>query len=325
MKAWDALTEKGKLLRLRRVALTALAEYPFEVSRLSLIGGFMNALYRVDTPDGVLAIRVGMLQIHSDADVDVELGWLDAIAGEGVVNVPAPVRTTDGRLYVHASADGVPGARRCAVFGWVPGVQLADRMRPDHFERYGRMSALLHRHGARYESPTRPMAWDRVFYFPDEFDPVVWDRPDAAPAFPDGGLDVMRRSIEIVEAHMASIPDGERQIVHGDLHIGNVHVRHDEVWALDFEDVMWATPAQDLAISLYYLDGRPDRDELVAAFRRGYERVASWPADDVELDVFMAARRILFVNAVFGIDTLDTAEFLGRSIPKLTAFVERRG
>ncbi len=169
------------------------------------------------------------------------------------------------------------------------------------------------------------MSWDRVFYFPESFDPVVWDLPENAPAFPKGGLDVVRRSIAIVEEHLASIPDSMRQIVHGDLHVWNVHVHRDDLWALDFEDVMWATPAQDLAVTLYYLGDRPDRDELGAAFRRGYEQVASWPAEDADLDVFMAARRILFVNSVFGIDTIDTAEFLRRSIPRLQAFIDRRG
>lgn len=325
MKSWDELTERGRLRRTRNVALAALEQYPVEVTGLSLIGGFVNALYRVETPDGPLAIRVDVMGEHSDTDADVELGWLEALAADRVVNVPTPLRTVAGALYTHATAPGVPGTRRCALFTWVPGATLADRMHAHHFGGYGRMSALLHRHGAGHHPSSRPMAWDRVFYFPEEVDPVVWDRENNSGAFPDGGIDTVRRAIEIVEARLASITDADRQIVHGDLHIWNVHVRRSELWALDFEDVMWATPAQDLAISLYYLEGRPDRDQLVAAFRAGYEQIAPWPATDDELDVFMAARRLMFVNLVFNLGTIDVGEFLAGSIPKLEAFVARHG
>lgn len=169
------------------------------------------------------------------------------------------------------------------------------------------------------------MPWDRVFYFSDEVDPVVWDREENAGLFPQGGIDTVLRAIEIVENRFAAISEADRQIVHGDLHIWNVHVRRNELWALDFEDVMWATPAQDLAISLYYLDDRPDRDDLVSAFRAGYEQVAAWPATDGEIDVFMAARRLMFVNLVFNLEAIDTGAFLAGAIPRLEAFVARHG
>lgn len=325
MKSWEELTERGKLRRTRDVAMAALAQYPVEVTGLRLIGGFVNALYRVETPDGPLAIRVDMMGEHSDVDADIELGWLDALAVDRVVNVPTPLRTTAGALYTHATAPGVPGTRRCALFTWVPGATLAERMHPHRFEEYGRMSALLHLHGAGHRPSSRPMPWDRVFYFPEKVDPVVWDREENAGLYPDGGIETVRRAIEIVEARLASIADSERQIVHGDLHIWNVHVRRNELWALDFEDVMWATPAQDLAISLYYVDDRPDREELVAAFKTGYEQVAPWPATDGEIDVFMAARRLMFVNLVFNLGSIDIGEFLAGSIPRLEAFVARHG
>ena len=83
--------------------------------------------------------------------------------------------------------------------------------------------------------------------------------------------------------------------------------------------------AQDIAISLYYFDDRPDRNELVSAFRTGYERLAPWPTDDAELAVFMAARRLMFVNYVFNIDMPDRDEFLAKSVQRLRVFLERQG
>ena len=164
------------------------------------------------------------------------------------------------------------------------------------------------------------MVWDRVHYFPEDVDPVVFHLPENAAVFPEGGLDVMERSIALVQPRLASVE--ERQIVHGDLHIWNVHARRNELWALDFEDIMWGSRAQDIAISLYYIQDRPDCADLTAAFRRGYERMAPWPTDDGELAIYMAARRLMFVNYVFNIDMPDRAEFVARSVELLRGFLE---
>ena len=50
VKTWEELSERGKLGRMRALALRAVEQYDVEVSKLSVIGGFTNALFRVDTP-----------------------------------------------------------------------------------------------------------------------------------------------------------------------------------------------------------------------------------------------------------------------------------
>lgn len=321
VKAWDQLTERGRLGRLRTVAIAALADYDIDVRQVSLVGGFVNALYRVDTPDGPLAIRVELLQEHPDQNMLIELTWLEAL--DGHVDAPVPLRTKTGDLYTRAGAPGVPDQRRCTLFTWVPGRPLAERITPELFEPYGRMSAALHVHGVTHPTPTKPMSWNRVFYFPEEIDPVVYRRPENAARFPDGGVEIVERVIELVQPRLAAVSD--RQLVHGDLHVWNVHVSRRRLWALDFADVMWASRAQDLAITFYYLQDRPETDELAAAFRRGYEQVAPWPTDDEELASFMAARRVMMTNFVFniGLDELDG--FLTGSVAKLDAFLRSSG
>ncbi len=321
VKDWDQLTERGQLRRLRVVALAALADYDVDVRRVSLIGGFVNALFRVDTPDGPLALRVELLQEHSDQNMLTELGWLEAL--DGHVAAPVPLRTRSGELFTRAEAPGVPDRRRCALFTWVPGRALADRITSELFEPYGRMSAQLHVHGAGHLTDTRPTPWDRVFYFSEAVDPVVFGRPENAVRLPAGGVEVVERAIEIVQPRLEAV--GDRQLVHGDLHFWNVHVSRKRLWALDFADVMWASRAQDIAISFYYFADRPDFDDLASAFRRGYEEVAPWPTDDEELAVFMAARRVMMTNFVFNVDIDDLDGFLTGSVAKLEAFVRSFG
>ena len=321
MKTWEELSERGKLGRMRTLALRAIEQYDVEVSKLSVIGGFTNALFRVDTPTGPLALRVDLLEDHSEADNDIELEWLDAISADGVINVGAPIRTRSNHFYTYAEAAGVPNPRRCTLFTWVPGGPIADRPNAGVFEAYGRLSAQLHNHGATYRPAVRPMEWDRVFYYPEEVDPVVYHLH--ADRFPSGGLEVVERAIEIVTPVLASI--SEHQIIHGDLHIWNVHARRNEVWALDFEDVMWGSRAQDLGISLYYLRNRPDGAELTESFRRGYEQVSPWPATETELAMFVAARALMFVNLIFNLELSDRDEFLARLVTRLQKFLDLYG
>ena len=93
VKPWDELTERGKLRRLRTVALAALDDYSVDVRKVSLIGGFINALFRGDTPDGPLALRVELMQDHTDTDAQLELEWLCPVTSmSGCRSGPATMR-----------------------------------------------------------------------------------------------------------------------------------------------------------------------------------------------------------------------------------------
>jgi len=70
MKPWDQLTERGRFRRLRSLALAALRQYDLTLERLRFVGGFTNAIYRVDTSAGAYAVRVDYMQDHSDSAVD---------------------------------------------------------------------------------------------------------------------------------------------------------------------------------------------------------------------------------------------------------------
>ncbi len=80
MKRWSDLTDAGRFHRLRPLAMGALEQYAIEPTQLKLVGGFTNVIFRVETNDRPYALRVDLHQDHSDDDIEVELGWLAAIA-----------------------------------------------------------------------------------------------------------------------------------------------------------------------------------------------------------------------------------------------------
>lgn len=322
MKPWTELTDAGKYRRLRPLAMAALADYPVEPTSVRLIGGFSNAIFRVDTPTGPFALRIDHLSGHTDEQGVVEAGWLSALRSTEL-DVCQVVASTKGATFVHATAPGVPGNRRCTLFEWIPGRPLGERLSPERYLQFGRLSAGLHLHGADFSPPARPMPWDRVFYWPEEIDPVVYDRPENARHFTGDRRDIVARAIAAVEPAFARLDPNGAQVVHGDLHPDNVHVHRSRLIAFDFEDVTWAHRVQDVAVTLFYERDRPEYPDLRAAFEEGYRSIAPWPVTyDGELEHFMAARTIMFVNYVFNILD-DPGDYLDIALPRLARFLTR--
>jgi Ser/Thr protein kinase RdoA (MazF antagonist) len=84
---------------------------------------------------------------------------------------------------------------------------------------------------------------------------------------------------------------------------------------------MWGAPVQDIAITLSYGRSRPDYGELRQAFREGYERRRTWPVEfDGQLELLMAARRVMFVNYVLRTDP-EPEEFIAAAIFELQRLV----
>lgn len=322
MKAWDQLTERGKYRRLRTLAGNALEAYPLNVRRLSFVGGFTNAIYKVEADEGRFALRIDYMQDHTDENAQVELEWLAALSAETDLDVCRVVPASDGRRSVYAGAPGVPGQRRSVVFEWVPGRPLGDGLTPARYHQLGILSAQLHLHGARFEPPIRPMPWDRVFYWPSDFDPVVYDKPEHADHFHGDRMTIMERALATVSPAFARLDPANAQILHGDLHPWNVHVTRKRMIAFDFEDVMWGDRVQDVAITLFYERDHPAYEDLRAAFTEGYSAVAPWPETYAgEIEHFMAARTLMFVNFTLNIDS-DLDEFYPKFFARLRAFLD---
>lgn len=296
MRDFHDLTERGRAARLRRVAERALASYDVVVLRLRLITNASNGIFRVDTPDGPLVIRVGLGGHigHSLDEVRSETEWLAALAAETDLRVPAPVPARNGRLVVAAGAPGVPERRNCVVFRWIPGPLLADRLSPARVAALGAYAAGLHRHGAGFGPLGDFVAprYDRLFPF-DE--PVVLFE---SPMLSGRRESLFREAAARVEDALDRLRRHRPGLLHGDLHQWNVKVVGRDVAAFDFEDLMWGWPVQDLATTLYYYHGLPEYRSLRAALETGYRGAGGvWP-DDADIDTFLAGRSLVLANDV---------------------------
>jgi Ser/Thr protein kinase RdoA (MazF antagonist) len=326
MDASRIAKEASQLLPL---AERVLRRYPFLTREVDHLTTHSNVMFRVITQTGQqLVLRVGSPHGNTRSNIEYEIAWLDALNRETELEVVRPIRTAGGALIVDEYDPMLGKERPCVLFSWVPGAPLGAGAGPFGYRLLGQMSASLQAHGKGWR-PNRPEGmrrWDRVFYYGADIDPVVLGRPEFGHLFEPKRRNTISQAGELAEGVIrASWATGAPQVVHGDLHEWNVHLAANRIHVFDFEDTMVALPAQDVAISLYHSRVEANRIEVEAAFRRGFESVASWPVEDeAQLDGFHAARQIMLMNyAARALPVLEAAEFLDNVMPWLESYVRR--
>ena len=311
MKPYEKLTFRGKILRLRKLCIKALEAYPIDVARVRYLTTESTTMFRVDAKDGSkYVIRLYSEFDSSLAENQTEMVWLSALARDTDLRVVEPVARKDGDYITFVSMEGIPNEKRCALYKWVPGVQLAEHITPKNYEQFGQMVAQLHNHaeGLQLASHIQPKRWDKVFYFPDE--PVVYNTPEYASLFNAEQLSTLETTIDRVSPFLAGVyRESQPFIIHGDLHYWNVHISRGKLHIIDFEDMVFGFPLQDIAISFYYLRNREDYTALTDAFLAGYARERSLPTfNEHDLHLLWMARMANFVNYVAHMDEPEDAK-----------------
>ena len=329
MKPYDELSRRGKIRRLRQVAIQALAHYELRVKWVKFLTIETNTMFKVLSEEGERFV----LRIYSDEETTLsenqtELFWLEAIKRDTDLNITEPVARRDGEFITIITAPGVPGEKRGVLFKWVPGRALEEHLNPGNYFKLGETMAKLHDHAEQLKPLppfVQPKKWDKVFYYPDE--PVVYNTEAYRHLFPGERIDLLDEVIGRANDEFARLyADQERlMLIHGDLHYWNVHLFRGELYIIDFEDVMLAYPEQDIAITLYYGRQRDDYVELRTAFMRGYTSLRRWPVEDErQLQTLMAARRVNFINYVARIDP-SPQEYIRERCEELMEYLDSYG
>jgi Ser/Thr protein kinase RdoA (MazF antagonist) len=274
--------------QLRRLARAALDEQGVAVGRLRWMGEHSNYLFRVDTTTGDrLVVRVCLPGGRSDAELDAELAWLAALAGDTDLTVPA------ARFSTHLATADLPAGGRCIAFAWVEGRHCEARPSRRLVADLGRVLATLHAHARRFRPPagfTRPMldigrltwagTWDAAQLARRRIDPEV--------------RRLLGEAAERVAAVLAELgtDPAVHGLVHADLHLGNVLDHRGVARPLDFDDAAWGHYAMDLAVTV---DSVPET--LHPVLLGGYRAVRSLPDGYQEhAEALLAGRRLFLAT-----------------------------
>jgi Ser/Thr protein kinase RdoA (MazF antagonist) len=286
---------------LRNLAREALNQYELEVRDVRLLTNEFNGIFRVDTFGGEkYVLRISRPNEHKVSEILSEMMWLAALRKDTDLIVPHPLKTRSGELVVTAEVEGVPEPRHCVIFGWVPGNNLSKQLTTVNLFKLGEFAARLHQHGAEFKPPVGfgINRYDQVFPFGE---PVVLFDNEFGRLISDEQRLLFRNAVDTIQNVIDDLFTGNRGpgVIHADLHQWNVRQFRGKLGAIDFEDLMWGFPVQDIAISFYYLQRREDYEELISAYKMGYQTCLNWPEQyQGQIDLFIAARGLDLLNYV---------------------------
>jgi len=321
-RAFSSLAARTQVRILRAVAAEALSDWPLVVERVRLVYHGFNTTFRVlDAQGRSFALRLSVNHRKPQASVVAEMSWLDALARDTDLSLPAPVATRDGSLIARASVPGLTEPIAVALFSWLPGVALDGIAQPSHVVQLGRAMASLHRHASEWSMPEgASFPYVGEFWAPDrpfldlEHPLLFADRR----ALFDEAAGVVRAAHAVVDASGRPMP------LHADLHLSNAKWHRGVLSVLDFDDAVTGVPAHDLAITSYYL--RP-RQHFVDALFEGYASEAELPRLAPEhLEALLSARNLLLVDELLRTQSADFAallpRFLDNSVIKQRHFLD---
>ena len=312
--AWDSLSLRAQLRRLRRLGRTALTSFGVQDTGLTLLRHEANTTFRVETVAGRFLLRINRPSVHTRETIESEMPWLTALRRETDLGVPEPVRSRDGSFVVLVEDAGVPVPHACVLMRWLDGRFSDRRLTPAQLRRVGALEAHLHDHAESWAPPPgfqRPRV-DTV----TDAGKIASIAGSAAASFPGDHptRDDAERCLRLVEAlisadaaalvadaldpvrettrRLAQTP-GSFGLIHGDLHYENFLFHDGAVRAIDFDDCGWGFHLYDLAVTLWELEERPRYCELRDALLDAYAERRALPHDHTtHLQALFVLRRM---------------------------------
>lgn len=316
MTAFEALSSRGQLARLRQLACRALEDYGLAAERMKPLKHEHNTTFQVTASDQ----RCYMLRLHRPGQhslqaIQSELLWLSALQRDTDLAVPVPVPTKNGSLLTSSAVAGVPEARVCVLFHWLPGRFQDKHLKPRHLQRVGRFTACLHEHTTHWQRPEQfvrgrvdVLTADarRIPFSPAEVGKTHLDRyPSEADVGQSARLvsDLFStREGRIIEKVSTKVRLGLHElgsgpeafgVIHGDLHQENYLFHRGQACAIDFDDCGWGHYLFDLTVTLWEVENHPQYGALREAYLAGYRSVRPLPGGHEQyLETFIALRRM---------------------------------
>lgn len=272
----------------------ALARWGLTGCASSLIAARENHVFRIEAPQGRLALRLHRPGLRSRAQLLSELDWMGALAVGGLA-VPRPVPARDGRL-IHTI-----GQTLVDVLTWVAGDPMGQDGRltvtanpSAAYHALGGRMADLHRLSDAWTRPatfTRP-AWDAEGLVGER---PLWGRFWENPLLSAGQASLLSSARSLAKRRLAELGrEADYGLIHADLVPENVLLGLGGPVLIDFDDGGDGFRLFDLATVLNRTLREDDASILTEAFLSGYQ--SARPTDLQALPLFQALRSFTYVG-----------------------------
>lgn len=317
MNDFDQLSPEEQMARIHALAEQALPQFDLPAGcTIKMINHSENITYRVDTPEGTprWALRVHREGYHSRRAIESELAWVQALREDAGIHTPLPETGRNGTHVQDVAAEGVARSRHCVLFEWLEGDkpdESGDLRKP--FENLGRISARMHNHAAAWR---RPGFFERFAWTYDTTigDTSHWGRWQDGFGITPAREQLFERLRQTIRRRLEAFGTAESRfgLVHADIRLDNLLISGDDTRVLDFDDCGFSWFLYDCATALSFIEARPDADELVAHWVKGYRTLRELSeADEAEIPTFVMLRRLLLVAWIGSHSETELAQQMG--------------
>lgn len=287
---------------LRTALESLLRAYGLADGRFALINKSENTTFRVDPVGGgrPLVLRLYRVGQRSDAEIQSELDWMEALRTQARISTPRALGRRDGgRISRVTLPDGT--ATSCVLFEHLSGVEPLSEGLALWFERLGTISAEIHLHGRSWRRP-QSFQRPRLDYVTLIGPRAVWGSWERAPGLDVAAVAVLRRVSEEIAKRLAEYgqtPD-RFGLIHGDLRLANLLVDGPRIHVIDFDDCGIGWFLYDLSTSISLIEHLPQAESLVQAWLHGYQRLVPLADVHIEMVRHLIMMRRLQVLSWFG-------------------------
>ncbi|WP_214481753.1 phosphotransferase [Bacillus sp. SM2101] len=314
---------------LYKVAELATEKYDVQVDELVFLSEETNILYKLKDHLGyTYVMKIFQEESSSLEDNLTEIFFMDIVNKANYVSAPRMISGKDGEKLQVIKSTYTSTPKRVALYSWLEGDDLEGNECEKRFIQLGELTARLHKttYGIQIPSKITPKTWDKVFYYQGE--EAIYKHEKYQKFLSNEFHQIMDGIIPFLNDQLSTYyknNNEDLQLIHGDLNPSNIKVNGEQMHLIDFEDSMFGLPIHDISIMLYYYkyEETQNFDEVKRFYFQGYRKVRDLPnITDYELELFMTARRVNFLNYILEVSN-DPVDFIETSLPRVKEFVEK--
>jgi Ser/Thr protein kinase RdoA (MazF antagonist) len=301
-------------------ATELLKDYGIHGAKVSCINFEFNATFAVESESGAkYALRININSTRTVENMKGEIEWVRHLNRTSGIHTPTPIATVKDDYIVSALHADSGQTLYGLLYSWLEGEELGDEPTMEQLHEVGRAIATLHQ-----ESTDFALSADAAL---PTFNDFFWGTEDFLfsdkSVLSDTDRALIQQAHDLIMQFTNDLYENSKvHIIHADMHGWNLMWDDGKLSVFDFDDCGYGVEAQDLAVTLYYLD-TPEQDE---ALLNGYKSVRPLPTYSANaMKALLLQRRLLLLNYLFETKNQEHKEmlpaYLEKSLERVSTFL----
>jgi Ser/Thr protein kinase RdoA (MazF antagonist) len=297
-----------------------LKDYGIHDAKVSCINFEFNATFVVESESGVkYALRININSTRTVDNMKAEVEWVRHLHRTSGVQTPTPIATVKDDYIVSGLHADSGQTLYGVMYSWLDGAEIGDEPTSQQLHEVGKAIATLHQESLEFalSSGNSLPTFSDFFWGTEDF--LFSDKS----VLLDADRTLIKQAHDLIMQFTNELFENSKiHIIHADMHGWNLMWNDGHLAVFDFDDCGFGVEAQDLAVSLYYLD-TPEQDE---ALLNGYKSVRPLPTYSANaMKALLLQRRLLLLNYLFQTKNQEHKEmlpaYLEKSLERVSTFL----